>query len=43
MSFTRGSSMAGLRVLDHEERGSWEQNGYHDHGRPWREQRYQGD
>jgi DMSO/TMAO reductase YedYZ molybdopterin-dependent catalytic subunit len=23
--------------------GFWEQNGYHDRGDPWREQRYQGD
>ena len=32
-----------LTLLDHEERGFWEQNGYHDLGDPWREQRYQGD
>ena len=35
--------IAGLRVLDHDERGFWEQNGYHDRGDPWLEQRYQGD
>ena len=35
--------VAGLRVLDHDEPGFWEQNGYHDHGDPWREERYQGD
>jgi DMSO/TMAO reductase YedYZ molybdopterin-dependent catalytic subunit len=35
--------VAGLRVLDHDERGFWEQNGYHDRGDPWTEQRYQGD
>jgi DMSO/TMAO reductase YedYZ molybdopterin-dependent catalytic subunit len=35
--------VAGLRVLDHDERGFWEQNGYHDRGDPWREQRYHGD
>jgi len=23
--------------------GFWEQNGYHDRGDPWMEQRYQGD
>jgi DMSO/TMAO reductase YedYZ molybdopterin-dependent catalytic subunit len=23
--------------------GFWEQNGYHDRGDPWLEQRYQGD
>jgi DMSO/TMAO reductase YedYZ molybdopterin-dependent catalytic subunit len=35
--------IAGLRVLDHDEPGFWEQNGYHDRGDPWLEQRYQGD
>jgi DMSO/TMAO reductase YedYZ molybdopterin-dependent catalytic subunit len=35
--------VAGLRVLDHDEQGFWEQNGYHDRGDPWLEQRYQGD
>jgi DMSO/TMAO reductase YedYZ molybdopterin-dependent catalytic subunit len=35
--------VAGLRVLDHDEPGFWERNGYHDRGDPWREQRYQGD
>jgi DMSO/TMAO reductase YedYZ molybdopterin-dependent catalytic subunit len=35
--------IAGLRLLDHEEQGFWEQNGYHDRGDPWLEQRYQGD
>jgi DMSO/TMAO reductase YedYZ molybdopterin-dependent catalytic subunit len=35
--------VAGLRVLDHDEPGFWETNGYHNHGDPWREQRYQGD
>ncbi len=33
----------GLRLLDHDERGFWEQLGYHDHGDPWREQRHWGD
>jgi DMSO/TMAO reductase YedYZ molybdopterin-dependent catalytic subunit len=32
-----------LTLLDHDERGFWERNGYHDLGDPWREQRYQGD
>lgn len=32
-----------LTVLDHNTPGFWEQNGYHDLGDPWREQRYQGD
>jgi DMSO/TMAO reductase YedYZ molybdopterin-dependent catalytic subunit len=32
-----------LTLLDHDVRGFWEVNGYHDLGDPWREQRYQGD
>jgi DMSO/TMAO reductase YedYZ molybdopterin-dependent catalytic subunit len=35
--------VAGLRLMDHDEPGFWERNGYHDRGDPWREQRYQGD
>ena len=35
--------VAGLELLDHNEPGFWEQNGYHDRGDPWLEQRYQGD
>jgi DMSO/TMAO reductase YedYZ molybdopterin-dependent catalytic subunit len=35
--------VAGLRLLDHDEHGFWERNGYHDRGDPWLEQRYQGD
>jgi DMSO/TMAO reductase YedYZ molybdopterin-dependent catalytic subunit len=35
--------VAGLEVLDHDEPGFWERNGYHDRGDPWLEQRYQGD
>lgn len=35
--------ISGLRVLDHDEPGFWEQNGYHNRGDPWLEQRYQGD
>ena len=35
--------VAGVRVLDHDEPGFWERNGYHDRGDPWREERYQGD
>jgi DMSO/TMAO reductase YedYZ molybdopterin-dependent catalytic subunit len=35
--------VAGLRVLDHDEPGFWETNGYHDRGDPWAEQRYAGD
>ncbi|WP_199442766.1 sulfite oxidase-like oxidoreductase [Umezawaea beigongshangensis] len=33
----------GIRLLLEEEQGFWENVGYHDHGDPWREQRYQGD
>lgn len=33
----------GLRLLDEDERGFWESLGYHNHGDPWREQRYWGD
>ena len=32
-----------LTLLDHDQQGFWEVNGYHDRGDPWREQRYQGD
>jgi DMSO/TMAO reductase YedYZ molybdopterin-dependent catalytic subunit len=35
--------IAGLQLLDHDEPGFWERNGYHDRGDPWLEQRYQGD
>jgi DMSO/TMAO reductase YedYZ molybdopterin-dependent catalytic subunit len=35
--------VSGLELLDHDEPGFWEQNGYHDRGDPWKEQRYQGD
>ncbi len=35
--------VAGLRVLDHDEPGFWERNGYHHRGDPWLEQRYDGD
>jgi DMSO/TMAO reductase YedYZ molybdopterin-dependent catalytic subunit len=33
----------GLELLDHDEPGFWEKNGYHNEGDPWREQRYWGD
>ncbi|MDA2808639.1 sulfite oxidase-like oxidoreductase [Nocardiopsis suaedae] len=33
----------GVRLLDHDEPGFWEQAGYHPYGDPWREQRYWGD
>jgi len=32
--------VAGLRVMDHDEPGFWETNGYHNRGDPWREERY---
>jgi DMSO/TMAO reductase YedYZ molybdopterin-dependent catalytic subunit len=32
--------VAGLRIMDHDEPGFWEQNGYHNRGDPWKEQRY---
>jgi DMSO/TMAO reductase YedYZ molybdopterin-dependent catalytic subunit len=35
--------VAALRIMDHDEPGFWEQNGYHNYGDPWREQRYWGD
>jgi DMSO/TMAO reductase YedYZ molybdopterin-dependent catalytic subunit len=35
--------VAGLTLLDHDEPGFWEQYGYHNHGDPWREERYAGD
>ena len=33
----------GLELRDHDVPGFWEENGYHDYGDPWREQRYRGD
>ncbi len=33
----------GFRVMDHDEPGFWERNGYHLYGDPFREQRYWGD
>jgi DMSO/TMAO reductase YedYZ molybdopterin-dependent catalytic subunit len=35
--------VAGLRVMDHDEPGFWESNGYHNRGDPWKEQRYWSD
>jgi DMSO/TMAO reductase YedYZ molybdopterin-dependent catalytic subunit len=35
--------VSGLEVMDHDQPGFWEQNGYHDRGDPWLEERYQGD
>jgi len=33
----------GLRLLDHDVPGFWENYGYHIYGDPWKEQRYAGD
>jgi DMSO/TMAO reductase YedYZ molybdopterin-dependent catalytic subunit len=33
----------GLELLAADSPGFWERNGYHNHGDPWREQRYWGD
>jgi DMSO/TMAO reductase YedYZ molybdopterin-dependent catalytic subunit len=35
--------VAGIRVMDHDEPGFWEANGYHNRGDPWKEQRYWSD
>ena len=35
--------IAGLRVMDHDEPGFWEENGYHIRGDPWKEERYWSD
>jgi DMSO/TMAO reductase YedYZ molybdopterin-dependent catalytic subunit len=35
--------LRGLELLDHDEPGFWEKNGYHNVGDPWQEQRYWGD
>jgi DMSO/TMAO reductase YedYZ molybdopterin-dependent catalytic subunit len=35
--------VSGLRLMEHDEQGFWERNGYHDRGDPWLEQRYEGD
>jgi DMSO/TMAO reductase YedYZ molybdopterin-dependent catalytic subunit len=32
--------LEGIRFVEHDERGYWEQRGYHNHGDPWKEQRY---
>ena len=32
----------GLELLDHDQAGFWEQNGYHMYGDPWKEQRFSG-
>ena len=35
--------LAGLRIMDHDEPGFWEENGYHNRGDPWKEERYWSD
>jgi DMSO/TMAO reductase YedYZ molybdopterin-dependent catalytic subunit len=35
--------LRGLRLAEEDEPGFWETAGYHNHGDPWREQRYWGD
>jgi DMSO/TMAO reductase YedYZ molybdopterin-dependent catalytic subunit len=35
--------VAGIRVMDHDEPGFWEQNGYNNHADPWKEERYWAD
>jgi Oxidoreductase molybdopterin binding domain len=32
-----------LRFMEEDEQGFWESFGYHNHGDPWKEQRYDGD
>jgi DMSO/TMAO reductase YedYZ molybdopterin-dependent catalytic subunit len=32
----------GFELLDHDQLGFWERNGYHAYGDPWKEQRYSG-
>ena len=33
----------GIELLQEDQPGFWEVNGYHNYGDPWKEQRYQGD
>ena len=33
----------GLRLVEQDEPGFWESLGYHNHGDPWKEERYWGD
>jgi DMSO/TMAO reductase YedYZ molybdopterin-dependent catalytic subunit len=32
--------IAGIEVMDKDRSGFWERNGYHNHGDPWKEERY---
>jgi DMSO/TMAO reductase YedYZ molybdopterin-dependent catalytic subunit len=44
LSFWKSAKwVRGLLLSDDDEPGFWESVGYHNHGDPWREQRYQGD
>ena len=35
--------VSGIELLDHDEPGMWERNGYHNEGDPWREERHTTD
>ena len=35
--------LEGLTIMDHDEPGFWEENGYHIRGDPWKEERYWND
>jgi DMSO/TMAO reductase YedYZ molybdopterin-dependent catalytic subunit len=35
--------LRGLEITESDRPGFWERYGYHNHGDPWKEQRYQGD
>jgi DMSO/TMAO reductase YedYZ molybdopterin-dependent catalytic subunit len=35
--------LRGLRFMESNQRGFWESLGYHDHGDPWKEERYSSD
>jgi DMSO/TMAO reductase YedYZ molybdopterin-dependent catalytic subunit len=35
--------LRGIELVAHDQPGFWEQNGYHNVGDPWREERYWGD
>jgi len=35
--------LRGLRFMESDRRGFWESLGYHNHGDPWKEERYSGD
>ncbi|MEO6323660.1 MAG: sulfite oxidase-like oxidoreductase [Thermoanaerobaculia bacterium] len=42
--FWKGAKwISGLTFQSHEEAGFWEQNGYHRHGDPWKEERFRED